>query len=352
MTPNKNDKDTPMEQSELPNTSENAQDRPLSDNAVSEPNTTVALRPAFGAANPTNSPGQNTSLMHGSTFHGAMGFSRGRRGRGRGRGQSSRGRGGIQKHKSTSLTQNIVMNKALDNHVNNTIAAPSSQTRDGSLSTVSTPRQAYTHNMGTEYDHSNEVAMRRRLVRMGRTPEISQVNKNECAFCERKTHKIDNHLDLPNGDLPGCILCHSIQHNTEDCAKLSDMSLTQKVRIFVDGRANLPPLRTRVPWWDLLYSWLQDDSSRGQQFPVGFPWSKEFTKEFTKEMSRRNHGLHIRDLQIQLDHRGYLPADFPKDETTATLDAVYVNHVAKDGTTWVADLAKRVLGKGGHNGSS
>lgn len=86
----------------------------------------------------------------------------------------------------------------------------------------------------------------------------------------------------------------------------------------------------------------------GQQFPVGFPWSKEFTKE----MSRRNHGLYIRDLQIQLDHRGYLPADFPKDETTATLDAVYVNHVAKDGTTWVADLAKRVLGEGGHNGSS
>ncbi|CVL00525.1 uncharacterized protein FMAN_09940 [Fusarium mangiferae] len=330
MTPNKNDKDTPMEQSELPRTSENAQDRPLSDNAVSEPNTTVALRPAFGTSNAVNSPGQNTSLMHGSTFHGAMGFSRGRggcgrgnRGRGRGRGQSSRGRGGIQKHTSTSLTQKIVMNKALDNHVNNTITAPSSQTRDGSLSTVSTPRQAYTHNMGTEYDHSNEVARRRRLVRMGRTPEISQVNKNECAFCERKTHKIDNHLDLPNGDLPGCILCHSIQHNTEDCAKI-------------------------VPWWDLLYSWLQDDSSRGQQFPVGFPWSKKFTKE----VSRRNYGLYIRDLQIQLDHRGYLPADFPKDEKTATLDAVYLNYIAKDGKTWVADLAKRVLGEGGRNGSS
>ncbi|KAF5611977.1 hypothetical protein F25303_14439 [Fusarium sp. NRRL 25303] len=133
MTPNNNDKDTPMEQSELPNTAENAQGHTISDNAVPSPNTTVALRPAFGAANSANSPGQNTSLMHGSTFHGPVESSRGRggcgrgnRGRGRGRGQSSRGRGGIQKHKSTSLTQNIVMNKALDNQVNNTITAPSS----------------------------------------------------------------------------------------------------------------------------------------------------------------------------------------------------------------------------------
>ncbi|KAG5797234.1 hypothetical protein H9Q69_003703 [Fusarium xylarioides] len=255
---------------------------------------------------------------------------------GRGRGSAHSSRGGIQKDKPTSLTHNVVTNKALASQLNNTIAAPSGQSRHGVLSAVSTPRQAYIENIGSEYDYHNEVVNNK-----------NDESAMECAFCERKTHKIDKHLDLPSGDLPGCILCHSMQHNTEDCAKMSDMSLTQKIRIFVDGRADLPPLRTRVPWWDMLHTWLQDDRSRGQDLPVGFPWSKEFSIE----LSCRHQGRYIRDIQAYVDHSCRHQTSFIKDETTATLDAVYLNYVAEDGGTWVTGLAKRAL-EGAPGGST
>ncbi|KAM5508957.1 hypothetical protein FOXYSP1_11923 [Fusarium oxysporum f. sp. phaseoli] len=129
---------------------------------------------------------------------------------------------------------------------------------------------------------------------------------------------------------------------------MADMSLTEKFRVFVDRRANLPPLYAEVPWWDLLYTWLNDDSSKGQALPTGFPWSREFTEE----IARRQRGRYVKGLQVEFDSSGHDREVLPKDVTTLTLDAVYINHVAKDGTTWVTDLAKRVLGEGGHNGST
>ncbi|KAF4473485.1 hypothetical protein FAGAP_13068 [Fusarium agapanthi] len=170
----------------------------------------------------------------------------------------------------------------------------------------------------------------------------------ECIVCGSKTHSAEFCLMSPSGNVPLCILCPSKRHNTEDCTKMSDMSLTEKVRIFVDRRANLPPLEAKVQWWDLLYTWLNDESSNGEALPIIFPWSQEFAKE----ISWRQRGRYLKGLQTVFDSSGHDREVLPKDVTTSTLDAVYVNHVAKDGATWIADLAKRVLGGGGHNGST
>ncbi|RKK77900.1 hypothetical protein BFJ69_g5897 [Fusarium oxysporum] len=435
MTPNNNDKDTPMEHGELPNTTENAQGRPVSDNAVPSP-TTAAVRPAFGTAHLSNvNAGQNMNPMRGSTFHGAMGFSRGlghggrgnpgsggpgrvassvrgRGGRGnsgpgrgnfghgRGRGQSNHGRGyahssrgGIQKHPTRVLPADA--NKSTDKPDNEVV--PSTSESTGSQATTKKipmtciltmdeegmkryrEMQEYAHannllfTSRPMHDNATEIIRRRHLLRKIDCDERPPFNPGagrglgdrkekeqkppvepsdepgmECIICPSKTHNTEYCLNMPSGDVRLCILCPSKRHHTKDCAKMADMGLTEKVRVFVDRRANLPPLYAEVPWWDLLYTWLNDDSSKGQALPTGFPWSREFTEE----IARRQRGRYVRGLQVEFDGSGHDREVLPKDVTTLTLDAVYINHVAKDGTTWVTDLAKRVLGEGGHNSST
>ncbi|KAF4944714.1 hypothetical protein FGADI_12489 [Fusarium gaditjirri] len=417
MTP-ENDKDAPMEHGELPSTTEN-EGRPISDTAV--PPTTAAVRPAFNV----------DTTRRGSTFHGAMGFSRGLghggrgsggpgrvlsvRGRGghgnsgpgrgnigygRGRGQSNRGRGsthrgGIQKHPARARPADA--NKSThrqDSHVAPSTSGqshPSQDTikqfmggchvvRDEQGKKVLQEMQQYcnANNLTLNtipLEDANEVARFQRfqrirhrstqqIVRDGQTysdflwqeflmfegeneqrPPVkpSDDPSTNCILCGSKTHNIEYCLDIPEGRIGGCILCLSTLHLTDECDKMADMTLTEKVRIFVDGRANLPPLRAKVPWWDLLYTWLNDDSSKGETLPERFPWSKEFTSE----RARDQHGRYIRRLQAEFDASCHDRGVLPKDVTTLTLDAVYVNHVAKDGATWVTDFAKKVLGQSG-----
>ncbi|KAF5572304.1 hypothetical protein FPANT_13196 [Fusarium pseudoanthophilum] len=425
MTPNNNDKDTPMEHGELPDTTENAQVRPVMDNAVPSPNTTAAVRPAVGTSNSANS-GQNTPVIRGSTFHGAMGFSRGlgRGGRGRailnvrgrggrgnsgpgrgnfghdrGGGQSSRGRGfnsnfrgGIRKappmarpsnvSKSTDkpnnevvpLTSQSIRNQATGKEI--PMACVLDLSNEGDVKKFREMEEYarannYLFMHGPMIDNSNEIARRRNLVRqidhdapvsrgltlsreamtakrprppVGRSDEPRDEPCMKCIVCKSRTHTIEYCLESPIGTLPACILCPSLQHHTEDCVK--DMSLTERVRLFVDGRANLPPIDVKVPWWDLLYTWLNDESSKGEALPTAFPWSPAFAKE----IAHRQRGQYVKGLQTEFDSSGHDREMLPKDLTTSTLDAVYVNHVAKGGTTWVTDLAKRVLGEGSHNG--
>ncbi|KAF5678775.1 hypothetical protein FCIRC_6390 [Fusarium circinatum] len=421
MTPNKNDKDT-MEHGRLPNTTEIAQSRTISDNPVPSPGTTP-VQSASGTNLDNGSSGQNASGMRGSTFHGAMGFSRGlgwggiviARGRGgrgnsgpgrgafdpgRGRGQLSRGRGtthssrgGVQK--APRVARPADASKSAE-RPNNEVVQSISALSSSQATTKSIPMRCEL-NLNNEEDrkkylemaeyarfnklsfrseplrdNANELARRRRLDRImdmddnapvlslshggghrkakeqSSPVESSDEPGMECIACGSKTHSTEWCLDGPSGNVPLCILCPSLQHNPEDCTKMSDMSLTEKVRIFVDGRANLPPLDAKVPWWDLLYTWLNDESSKGEALPTRFPWSQEFAKE----IAHRQRGRYVMGLQAEFDSSGHDREMLPKDATTSTLDAVYVNHVAKEGATWIADFAKRMLGGGGHNGST
>ncbi|KAF9772311.1 hypothetical protein IL306_009975 [Fusarium sp. DS 682] len=306
-----------------------------------------------------------------------------------GQGNAHSSRGGIQKAKSVIVDRSQA-NKSADSQDMEAVPSASNSTRgSGSQATISTfPEtciisrgeegikeaqkmidlafQNSTHDQLSLYidpliRNSNEVARRRRLTRQvqladeptlafNRVPQALMENSQdhlseepgfECILCGSMSHNLSTCLIFPKGELRGCPLCLDTGHFVDDSPQFKEKTITEQVRILIDGRANMPPLSTKTPWWDWLYNWLQDDASKGQELPVGFPWSKQFTTEIATWNNCRGE----LGLQVVFDKSGHDRNLLPKDPSTHTLDAVYSNHIANENSTWITGLVKRVLGE-------
>ncbi|KAL5613143.1 hypothetical protein FOVSG1_002206 [Fusarium oxysporum f. sp. vasinfectum] len=215
-------------------------------------------------------------------------------------------------------------------------------------------------------DNANEVARRRRLIRvvdhtdsptfgLGHSAGLLGDKKKkeekkkpaavehmgdehgmECVLCEKKTHDINTCLNQPSGHVAACVLCHDKRHSLDSCSQYNDMVLTDRIRLLVDGRAGLPPLLTEIPWWEMLLCWLQDDVSQGETLPVGFPW----TMDHTRGLCSRARGRYIKELQVTFDTQDHNRSLLPQDEGTATIVKVFHTYWETQGFTWPQRLVE------------
>lgn len=150
--------------------------------------------------------------------------------------------------------------------------------------------------------------------------DMGEMGQYDCANCGESGHNMDRCLLVPEGQLHGCVLCHTRSHCTDECHTFEGMTLQQKVKVLIFDRYSLPPLKTRVHWYQWLCQWLSHPDSRDAELrayvPTGFPWSDQYTLNLG-----RGYTGNVRDLQEEFDrHRDV--ALLPKDPATATMDAV------------------------------
>ncbi|KAF4969287.1 hypothetical protein FSARC_3442 [Fusarium sarcochroum] len=153
--------------------------------------------------------------------------------------------------------------------------------------------------------------------RFGSTSQEKEDVVIHCVLCGMKTHTMGTCLDIDEGEMMWCPFCNTIEHQADECDKFTAMSLTQKVHFLVHERVNMPPVASETPWWDYLLTWLNDDSSKGEKLPPGFPW----TKEFTMKVAARERGRYIKKVQVEFD-KGRDHSCLPVDEETRSIEDV------------------------------
>ncbi|KIL95586.1 hypothetical protein FAVG1_00323 [Fusarium avenaceum] len=208
--------------------------------------------------------------------------------------------------------------------------------RHNPYQTVHTTLTAVPNNLTTVPDNLRQIARNRQLqqstqytdrkypVKKGpkESPRVEHVADEEgvrCVSCGSKSHLIGFCLSIRDGELRGCPLCHDIGHLVDQCQTFLAMSLTNKVRTLVDGRARMPPLATTVPWWDYLHQWLEDDVSKNADPPSGFPWSVDFTKMVNQE----DRGAFVKGRQQEFDKDHNKRSILPYDADTSKFQSIY-----------------------------
>ncbi|KAI6767578.1 hypothetical protein HG530_005587 [Fusarium avenaceum] len=175
-----------------------------------------------------------------------------------------------------------------------------------------------------QLQQSTQYTDRKYPVKKGpkENPRVEHVVREErirCVSCGSKAHLIGFCLSIRDGELRGCPLCHDIGHLVDQCQTFLAMSLTNKVRTLVDGRARMPPLATTVPWWDYLHQWLEDEVSKNADPPTGFPWSVNFTKMVNQE----DRGAFVKGRQQEFDKDHNKRSVLPYDADTSKFQSIY-----------------------------
>ncbi|KAM0415704.1 hypothetical protein ACHAPT_013320 [Fusarium lateritium] len=161
---------------------------------------------------------------------------------------------------------------------------------------------------------------RLRMPKLGQRPPVSDrvttmtdVGEHHCPNCEKSTHNMDRCLKVLQGSLLGCTLCRSMNHFIDDCETFAGLTLEEKVKLLVFDRYRMPPLKTKIHWFQWLSQWLSHPDScnpdGSTSIPGGFPWSEEFTIQLAV-----GEVGNIDALQDALDND---VAHLPKDPATA-----------------------------------
>jgi hypothetical protein len=106
---------------------------------------------------------------------------------------------------------------------------------DEQLSTVDQPRKAVVEDITDKPKESDKPA--------GET----------CGLCNKGGHTMNHCLLALEGDIPGCVLCNTTEHELDSCAKYMEKSIDEKLILLIRDRAGLPPLWTSNPWEDVLH---------------------------------------------------------------------------------------------------
>jgi hypothetical protein len=130
-----------------------------------------------------------------------------------------------------------------------------------------------------------------------------------CGHCKTKGHTMRYCLSARDGDIPGCTICNTTNHEMDSCSTFKVLSRDAKFDFLVTQRANLPPLRTIVPWEAFLYCWLKDTETRSKPLPDAFPWSMEYSKALVRELE----GRRVRWLQDSFDKSNHDLSKLPRD---------------------------------------
>lgn len=126
-----------------------------------------------------------------------------------------------------------------------------------------------------------------RLAEPRRDPprsRLSLVTGNVCAWCQERdpedpvyaaSHTLrDCVWPTRMGDIPGCPVCNTVQHQFEGCPARQNLSADaarqQAFDLLVRSRGGLPPYRTTLPWPQLAVGF---DTV---QLPAGYPATKDF----------------------------------------------------------------------------
>ncbi|RKL48136.1 hypothetical protein BFJ70_g2493 [Fusarium oxysporum] len=147
-------------------------------------------------------------------------------------------------------------------------------------------------------DNANEALEEEEKNKDPRVKHLGDETGTQCVSCGKSSHNINTCLNLPEGELRACPLCHDINHLVDLCASFFDMNVAEQ---------------------------LLDDVSFGQKLPETFPWSQEATAE----RASRQNGKYIVELQTAFDNSGHNRDNLPKDESTHTMEAVYTKYLAK-----------------------
>ncbi|KAM0545571.1 hypothetical protein ACHAPJ_011271 [Fusarium lateritium] len=165
--------------------------------------------------------------------------------------------------------------------------------------------------------------------------EISEEPRQKCVLCGSKGHKLAGHLRASKGEVSGCILCNQMTHWIDNCSQFTAMTMTEKIDLLVTSRANMPAVKTQIPWHELLWHYLQSEEfkSEGAKVPNGFPWSKSFGTERTYE----DNGKAIAALQLKYDSAGNKDS-LPPCPSTSSLEEVFKFYWQPAGRIWPGRL--------------
>jgi hypothetical protein len=173
--------------------------------------------------------------------------------------------------------------------------------------------------------YSDRKCPRKKGPKPKENPRVEHVGDEEgvrCVLCGSKSHAMGFCLSVLDGELKGCPLCHDTGHPIDQCQTFLAMSMNDKVRTLVDGRKNMPPLATSIPWWDYLHQWLEHDVSKNAGSPCGFPWSVEFTQKVTQ----REKGAFIKDIQAKFDKNHDKRSILPVDTSNNMFQSIYLKY--------------------------
>ncbi|KAF4415653.1 hypothetical protein FACUT_13213 [Fusarium acutatum] len=128
-----------------------------------------------------------------------------------------------------------------------------------------------------------------------------------CANCGGDGHLLAHCITAEDGAIRICFFCRDDSHLTDECGRFRKLSLTNKVKLLVVGRGNMPALATKKVWWGYLYDLLEaDDSVSIPAFTTGFPWSVEYALDLFK--GERGKGIHVHQAEFDSTHdRSVLP---------------------------------------------
>ncbi|RSL83118.1 hypothetical protein CEP52_016799 [Fusarium oligoseptatum] len=163
---------------------------------------------------------------------------------------------------------------------------------------------------------ADEAAPESATERSGGVIDMGNMGEYQCENCTGPGHNMVWCLKVPEGELEGCTLCHSLTHCIDECNTFLAMPLQDQVKVLVYDRFSLPPLKTKEHWFQWLCRWLSHPDSRDQSPPAGYPWSEDYTAEL-------GFGIvgDVDALQEDFDQHKDV-ARLPRDPATADYDAV------------------------------
>ncbi|QGI66669.1 hypothetical protein CEK26_010628 [Fusarium fujikuroi] len=162
--------------------------------------------------------------------------------------------------------------------------------------------------------------------------EKKHVVKGWCKLCGSKSHTLtDCVMRGYKGHVTGCPICNDQKHAVDSCEQFRAMSLQEKVKILVQQRANMPPLKTSKPWHTYLYEFCtREKFVPGVVF--GFPWSQKFCRDIGYK------GMEKIQAAFDAYPEWYVFAIDPK---TASYGKVFETYWQPAGMVWPAILGPR-----------
>jgi hypothetical protein len=97
-----------------------------------------------------------------------------------------------------------------------------------------------------------------------------------CANCGGDGHLLAHCITAKDGAIRICFFCRDDSHLTDECGRFRRLSLTDKVKLLVVDRGDMPALATKKPWWRYLYDILEADDSVRVPHLTTFPWTPKY----------------------------------------------------------------------------
>ncbi|PNP79514.1 hypothetical protein FNYG_07130 [Fusarium nygamai] len=144
-------------------------------------------------------------------------------------------------------------------------------------------------------------------------------NRKLCANCGGDGHLLAHCITAKDGAIRICFFCRDNSHVTDECERFHRLSLTDKVKLLVVDRGNMPALATKKPWWGYLYDLLEaDDPESIPDFATGFPWTVQYALDLFS--GKEGKGIHVHQAVFDYSHdRSVLP----KNNTFCGLEDVW-----------------------------